>query len=304
MRSYRFIQVDVFTNRPFGGNPLAVFPVAEGLSDDEMQLIAREMNLSETTFVLPSEDPKADVRVRFFTPGMELPFAGHPTVGTHVVLAQEGFYDLEEPVTRVFQQIGLGTLPVDLIVEDSKVERAIMTQGSFSLGDFADDPEMVAKSLGLEVGDLDPKLPPRVASTGLPGLMVPLMSRAAIERIHLNLAVFNELCEKMSVMDVEVFSFQTWDPANTVHVRNFSPPYTGLMEDPATGSVGGALGGYLVHHQKVPHQEPTTRLMIEQGFEMGRPSLIEVLVDVKGLTVKRVRVGGQVVRVAEGTLTF
>jgi trans-2,3-dihydro-3-hydroxyanthranilate isomerase len=128
VKDYRFIQVDVFTNRPFGGNPLAVFPEAEGLSDEEMQMIAREMNLSETTFVLPPDDPKADVRVRIFTPGMELPFAGHPTIGTHVVLAQEGRYELQEPTTRIYQQIELGTLPVDLIVEDGKVERAIMTQ--------------------------------------------------------------------------------------------------------------------------------------------------------------------------------
>jgi trans-2,3-dihydro-3-hydroxyanthranilate isomerase len=134
--------------------------------------------------------------------------------------------------------------------------------------------------------------------------MVPLNSRAAIERIQLNLAVFNELCEKMHVTDVEVFSMQTWDPANHVHARNFSPPWTGLMEDPATGSVGGALGAYLAHHQRVPLEEPTTRLVIEQGFEMGRPSLIEVLVDVQGRTVKQVRVGGQVVRLIEGSLTF
>lgn len=304
MANYRFIQVDVFTDRPFGGNPLAVFLDAEGLDDDEMQMIAREMNLSETTFVLPPTDPDADVRVRFFTPGMELPFAGHPTVGTHVVLAQEGRYELEAPVTRIHQQIELGTLPVDLQVEDGTVERAIMTQGALSFGDFVDDRRMLAQALGLNEGDIDKNLPPRVASTGLPGLMVPVTSRSAVERVQLNLPVFNELCEKVDVTGVEVFSMQTWDPVNTVHTRNFGPPWTGVLEDPATGSVGGALGGYLVHHQKVPPTQPTTRLIIEQGFEMGRPSLIEVLVDVEGRSVKQVRVGGQVVRVAEGTLAF
>lgn len=304
MANYRFIQVDVFTDRPFGGNPLAVFLDAEGLDDDEMQMIAREMNLSETTFVLPPTDPDADVRVRFFTPGMELPFAGHPTVGTHVVLAQEGRYELEAPVTRIHQQIELGTLPVDLQVEDGTVERAIMTQGALSFGDFVDDRRMLAQALGLNEIDIDKNLPPRVASTGLPGLMVPVTSRSAVERVQLNLPVFNELCEKVDVTGVEVFSMQTWDPVNTVHTRNFGPPWTGVLEDPATGSVGGALGGYLVHHQKVPPTQPTTRLIIEQGFEMGRPSLIEVLVDVEGRSVKQVRVGGQVVRVAEGTLAF
>lgn len=304
MRSYRFVQVDVFTDRPFGGNPLAVFPQAEGIDDNEMQMIAREMNLSETTFVLPADDPKADVRVRFFTPGMELPFAGHPSVGTHVVLAQEGLYELEGPVTRVYQQIGLGTLPVDLVVENETVDRAIMTQGDLSFGDFVDDHQLLADALGLDESDIDKNLPPRVVSTGLPGLMVPVTSRSAIERIQLNIAIFSELCEKINVTDVEVFTMQTWDPINTVHVRNFGPPWTGVLEDPATGSVGGALGAYLVHHQKVPPLEPTTRLVIEQGFEMGRPSLIEVLVDLEGRTVKRIRVGGQVVRVLEGELTF
>lgn len=304
MRSYRFIQADVFTHRPFGGNPVAVFPEAEGLTDDEMQMIAREMNLSECAFVLTPGDPKADVKVRFFTPGVELPFAGHPTIGTHVVLAQEGRYELEAPLTRIHQEIGLGVLPVDLVVEEDKVERAIMTQGDFSLGDFFDNAKMLADALGLRTDDFNQDMPPRVASTGLPGLMVPLASRDAIERIQLNLPVFNRVCEQMNLTSVEPFTMETWDPSNTVHARNFAPPWTGVLEDPATGSVGGALGGYLVHHQGVPPEEPTTRIVIEQGFEMGRPSLIEALVDVKGRSVQRVRVGGQVVRVLEGTLTF
>jgi trans-2,3-dihydro-3-hydroxyanthranilate isomerase len=233
-----------------------------------------------------------------------LPFAGHPTIGTHVVLAQEGRYKLESPVTRIHQQIELGTLPVDLVVDKGKVERAIMTQGDLCFGDFADDRRMLADALGLRESDIDPDLPPRVASTGLPGLMVPLTSRAAVERIQLNLPVFNRLCEMLDVAQVEPFSMETWDPANTVHARNFGPPWTGVIEDPATGSVGGALGGYLVHHQGLPPEEPTTRLVIEQGFEMGRPSLIEVLVDVKGRSVQRVRVGGHVVRVIEGKLSL
>jgi len=304
MKSYRFVQVDVFTSRAFGGNPLAVFPDAEGISDDEMQMIARELNLAETAFVLPPDDPRADVKVRFFTPGTELPFAGHPTVGTHVVLAQEGRYKLESPVTRIHQQIKLGVLPVDLIVEGGTVERAIMTQAELGFGDFVDDIHLLADALGLRPGDIETDPPPRIATTGLPGLMVPLKSREAVDRIQPNLPVFNKLCEMMHVDQIEPFSMQTWDPSNTVHARNFGPPWTGVLEDPATGSLGGALGGYLVHHQVIPPEEPTTRIVIEQGFKMGRPSLIEVLVDVKGRSVRQVRVGGQVVRLIEGTLTF
>ena len=123
MRRYHFIQADVFTEVIFGGNPVAIFPDAEGLSDIEMQKIAREMNLSETTFVLPPTDPRADVRVRFFTPTAELPFAGHPTIGTHVVLAQLGRYPISGPVTRIWQQVGIGTLPVDLITDGDGRDR-------------------------------------------------------------------------------------------------------------------------------------------------------------------------------------
>ena len=127
MRRYQFIQADVFTEIVFGGNPVAVFPDAAGLSDDEMQKIAREMNLSETTFVLPPTDSQADVRVRFFTPSAELPFAGHPTIGTHVVLAHLGRYEITGPITRVWQQVNIGTLPVDLITDgEGNTSRAVM----------------------------------------------------------------------------------------------------------------------------------------------------------------------------------
>jgi len=304
VRRYRFIQADVFTDVAFGGNPVAVFPDAEGLSDSEMQQIAREMNLSETAFVLPPTDPRANVRVRFFTPSAELPFAGHPTIGTHVVLAHLGRYTISGPVTRIWQQVGVGTLPVDLITDGSgRTTRAVMTQGEARHGGIYEDRAKLAQALGLSKADLHPDLPAQVFSTGLPGLIIPLQSLDAIQRVRLNVGVFNEVCRTMGVTGAEVFTLETLDRAHHAHVRNFDP-LIGVFEDPATGSMAGALGAYLLAHGVVEYgyESSTTYLVIEQGFEMGRPSLIEVEVDVVQGVITEVRVGGQVVIVIEGEL--
>jgi trans-2,3-dihydro-3-hydroxyanthranilate isomerase len=304
LREYRFFQVDVFTELIFGGNPLAVFVEADGLSDGEMQQIARELNLSETAFVLPPTDESADVRVRFFTPSTELPFAGHPTIGTHVVLAQEGYYLIEGPITRIWQQVGIGVLPVDLIADaEEHIHRAVMTQGKPRFGATLDDPALLAGALGLHTGDIRADLPTQVVSTGLSTLFIPLASLSAVQRIQLNVPVFNQVCRSLGVTSAEPFALETLDAAHHVHARNFGP-LLGVFEDPATGSSGGALGAYLVYHGAVELSEPTTYIVIEQGYEINRPSLIEVEVDsrAEGRTLDEVRVGGQVVRVLEGVL--
>lgn len=304
MRRYHFIQADVFTEVVFGGNPVAVFPDAEDLSDAEMQQIAREMNLSETTFVLPPTDPRADVQVRFFTPSTELPFAGHPTIGTHVVMAQLGRYEIIGPVTRIWQQVGVGTLPVDLIADgEGNTSRAVMTQDEARHGSIYEDRAKLAQSLGLDEIDIHPDLPAQVYSTGLPGLIVPLVSLDAIERIKLNVGLFNQICRVMSVTGAEVFTLETLDKAHHAHVRNFDP-LVGVFEDPATGSMAGALGAYLLAKDIIEYEyeASTTHMVFEQGYEMGRPSLIDVEVDIREGAVDEVRVGGQVVIVIEGEL--
>jgi trans-2,3-dihydro-3-hydroxyanthranilate isomerase len=304
VREYHFVQADVFTSVVFGGNPVAVFPDAEGLSKGEMQKIARELNLSETTFVLPPTDPDADVHVRFFTPATELPFAGHPTIGTHVVLAQLGRYEIIGPVTRIWQQIQVGTLPVDLITDpDGTTNRAVMTQDEARHGPILEDSGRLAEAMGLEMQDIHPDLPVQVFSTGLPGLIVPLVSLDAIRRIELNVGLFNEICRAMSVTGAEVFTLETLDKAHHVHVRNFDP-LVGVFEDPATGSMAGALGAYLLQKGVFPYEpeQSTTHLVVEQGYEMGRPSLLEVEVDIRDGAIAEVRVGGQVVIVLDGTL--
>jgi trans-2,3-dihydro-3-hydroxyanthranilate isomerase len=303
MRSYRFVQVDVFTDTPFGGNPLAVFPEAEGLTGEEMQQLAREMNLSETTFVLPPQAPAADFKVRIFTPAREVPFAGHPVVGTHWTLAHLGLVELQEPVTHVCFELGVGVLPADLYVNEGKVRRVVMTQGRPTFHAVLEDVQDLALGLGLPqeaIGVAD--LPVQVVSTGLPQMMVPVRSLADVQGLdaaELNVAALNRACRRVGTECAMVFTPETERPEATVHVRMFAP-LLGVPEDPATGSANGALGAYLVHHRAVALTEPTTRIVSEQGAEMGRPSTVYVEVDHHDQEITAVRVGGAVVPVIEG----
>jgi trans-2,3-dihydro-3-hydroxyanthranilate isomerase len=315
MKEYRFIQVDVFTDKPFGGNPLAVFPDAEGLTTEEMQCLAREMNLSETTFVLPAQAPTADFKVRIFTPAAELPFAGHPVVGTHWVLAHLGRVHLREPATRVHFELGVGVLPADLHVTGGQVERVVMTQGRPTFHALLEDVTELAAGLGLAPEAVtETGLPVQVISTGLPQMMVPVRSLAEVQALdpgRLNVAALNQVCRAVGTDCVLVFTFETERPEATVHVRLFAP-MLGVPEDPATGSANGALGAYLVHHRACPEQsrravpvtERTTHVLSEQGAEINRPSTLYVEVDSLGDEVTAVRVGGQVVLVAEGVVRF
>jgi len=308
MKEYRFMQVDVFTDRPFGGNPLAVFPEAEGLTTEEMQRLAREMNLSETTFVLPTQAPGADFKVRIFTPAKELPFAGHPVVGTHWVLAHLGRVYLREPLTQVRFELGVGVLPADLHVADGRVERVVMTQDRPTFHAMLEDLTDLAEGLGLAPEAIaETGLPVHVVSTGLPQMMVPVRSLAEVQALdagQLNTPALNRACRAVDAeQTVMVFTLETERPEATVHVRLFAP-LLGVPEDPATGSANGALGAYLVYHKAVPVTEPTTHILSEQGAEIGRPSTLYVEVDHTEEEITAVRVGGQVVPVVEGIVRF
>ncbi|HSR30453.1 MAG TPA: PhzF family phenazine biosynthesis protein [Anaerolineae bacterium] len=307
MKEVRFIQVDVFTDRPFGGNPLAVFPQAEGLTGEEMQQLAREMNLSETTFVLPPQAPEADFRVRIFTPAKELPFAGHPVVGTHWVLACLGRVELREPLTRVRFELGVGVLPADLHVVGGEVEQVVMTQDRPLFLAVLEDLVELAQGLGLQPEAItETGLPVQVVSTGVPQMMVPVRSLAEVQSLNagqLNIAALNRVCHAVETDCVMVFTFETERAESAVHVRMFAP-MLGVPEDPATGSANGALGAYLVHHRAVPVTGPTTHIVSEQGAEIGRPSTLLVEVDTADREITAVRVGGRVVPVAEGVVRF
>ena len=307
MREYRFLQVDVFTDKPFGGNPLAVFPDAEGLTTEEMQRLAREMNLSETTFVLPPQAAGADFKVRIFTPAAELPFAGHPVVGTHWTLAHLGRVALREPVTQVRFELGVGVLPAALYVANGQVERVVMTQDRPTFHAVLEDVTDLAVGLDLAPEAISAtELPVQIVSTGVPQMMVPVRSLAEVQALDaskLNTAALNQVCRELGTECVMVFTFETERPDATVHVRLFAP-LLGVPEDPATGSANGALGAYLVHHRAVEVTEPTTYIVSEQGAEIDRPSTIYVEVDGQGEAITAVRVGGQVVLVAEGVVRF
>ena len=296
-----FEQVDVFTDRPFAGNALCVIPDATGLSGEQMQAIAREMNLSETTFVLPATDPQAAYWMRIFTPAQEIPFAGHPSVGTAYVMARAGRFRLQEPVTRIFQQVGIGTLPLDIEVSGGKPARVIMTQGRPTFGGVVRDLTPVAEALGVVAGALArTNLPVQVVSTGLGHLMVPLADLDTVGTLQPNVARLDALLRDCGALGCFVFCLQATAPDTFAHARMFAPG-AGVPEDPATGSAAGPLGAYLAVHGVLPKTQ--TAFVLEQGIEMGRPSRlwVEVIRDAAGMPTT-VRVGGTTVPVIRGTI--
>jgi len=316
LSSYNFIQLDVFTDRAFCGNPLAVFPEAEGLTDEKMQQIAREMNLSETVFVLPPEDESALRRLRIFTPSSELPFAGHPVVGTWNCLALEGVVPAPESgngSVQIKQEVGIGVLPVDIEFKDGDPARVVMTQGKFEIrGEIDDWQEQaeIARALGLAREDLDESLPIQAVSTGNAMLLVPVRSLADLGHCRPNLAMLDEIYERSDFSEVNAtgcyaFTRETLEIGEArAHARFFVGMNIG--EDPATGSAAGPLGGYLVHHGAagIDPVDGVYRFVIEQGDFINRPSRIGL--EVKGGVgkVEEVRVGGMSVVVARGILEF
>ena len=306
LRTLKFYQADVFTAQPFGGNPVAVFPNAQGLTDFELQQIAREMNLSETVFVLPPTDEAAVVRLRIFTPTQEIPFAGHPVLGTFYVLAQLGLIAVTDGVTRVMQECNIGLFPVEIHAREGQITRVVMTQPKpLFLGsmDETEDLFHIAKALGLPKYQIvDTKAPVMVVSTGLPVVIVPVRALTAVRSIEPDASAIVDMCERFGTNGILVYTTMTVEDHATVHTRMFAPAI-GILEDPATGSASGAMGAYLVHNGLV-EVGPLTEIIIEQGYEIGRPSRILVQVESDDDAIQTVKVGGQVVMVVEGTLSF
>lgn len=314
MRQYDFLQLDVFTDRVFNGNPLAVFPDAEGLADEEMQKIAREMNLSETVFVLPPRDDVSLKRLRIFTPMIELPIAGHPVVGTWNALARAGVVPVPEGGsgwTRIQQELGIGTLPVDIEFEKGEPQQVVMTQGAFQTHKEVDDMEEragIERALGLAPEDLDESLPIEVVSTGLPILVVPVRSLAALGRIRMSASLLSEAYTRAGASLCYAFTRETREGSpSEAHARSFVPD-AGIAEDPATGAAAGPLSAYLVKHGALSGEangEGVFRFRIEQGDFMERPSRINAEVRRgEDAAIEEVRIGGAAVMVARGSLMF
>ncbi|HEX9341605.1 MAG TPA: PhzF family phenazine biosynthesis protein [Thermoplasmata archaeon] len=297
-RFFDFWWVDVFTGVPLTGNPLAVFPRATGLRPTEMAAVAREMNLSETTFVFPPTNPAADYRNRIFTPGGEIPFAGHPSIGTAFVAALEGIVPHPEGSSVVHQELQIGVLPLELLCEGGQVKKFIMTQGEPVLGPKVKNVEALAKALQVRSRDIGPKgLVPQVAATGIPSLQVPFRSLEVVKELDPDRRALQKILSKFGEKIVcYVFALEAETPGAHVHARGLVPELG--IEDPATGSAAGACGAYLAANGTLP--APT--FVIEQGIEIHHASRIEVTVETEGGKPKVVRVGGQCVAIIRGNL--
>jgi trans-2,3-dihydro-3-hydroxyanthranilate isomerase len=303
MRTYRYVHLDVFTDVPFEGNQLAVFPEPAGLTTDEMQTITREMNFSECTFVFPAEAPDTDVRLRIFTPGDELPMAGHPTIGSTFALVKEGVIKAGQ-AGFVFG-LGVGPTPVSLEWKGNTLDFAWMTQKNPHFGGEVKDRDGFARALGSAVKDLAPS-PVQVVSCGVPFLFAALLTRDAVDRVSVDTKAYAEACKAAGVGDLPLFFFTTDCAGKTsdeaVYSRLLAPSF-GIAEDPATGGASGPLGCYLFRHRMLP-RERLTHIVSLQGVKMKRPSRIHISIDATGEDITRVRVGGRSVLVGDGRLTF
>jgi trans-2,3-dihydro-3-hydroxyanthranilate isomerase len=300
-RSYRYLHYDVFTDRLFGGNQLAVFLDGRGLSTDVMQAIAHEMNFSETTFVLPSERQDTDFRLRIFTPVAEMPMAGHPTIGSAYALGRVGL--LEPPRDRFVFGLNVGPTPVSLTWTGRDLTFAWMTQALPAFSTPAPHPGAAGKAIGLpEAAVADTGLPVQMVSCGVPYLFVPLATRGAVDEATINGEAIDAYCRSMQApaSGIFLFSAEAGDDGATVYSRMFAPGL-GVNEDPATGSASGPLGCYLVRHKVVPAAGAGAIVNL-QGVKMGRPSLIHVAIGVERDEIAGVRVGGEAVLAGEGTL--
>ncbi len=301
MRKFQYFLVDVFTDRPFGGNQLAVFTDGQGLSDKEMQAIAKEMNLSETTFVLPARDAKSDFYVRIFTPALELPLAGHPTVGTAFVLAREHLLgEMADEVTTTFEE-GVGLIPVSLRSQAGKLQSISMRQPLPSFGPDFSDRAAIAQMLSLTEQDLVEELPLEVVSCGVPFLYVPVKSLAALRSIRFRRDVWEKVLQDFVAPQVFAFTQEVEVTGSATHCRMFAPSM-GITEDPATGAAHGPFGSYLVRHKLIESITGKADFVSEQGFELGRPSFLQVTIEHKGEDITGVHVGGQCHYIGTGYL--
>ena len=307
---YSYHIADVFTDVPFGGNQLAVLPNATGLNDDQMLAITREFNFSETVFVLPPEDAKNTRRLRIFTPGKELPFAGHPTVGTAYVLADTGEINLTGDETRIVFEEGVGPVPVLIRGRAGKPLFTQLTAARIpERGPVPTDAAVLADVLSLEPSDIryDALFVPEAVSAGIPFLFVPLRSLDALGRARVRQDEWERTLKDAWASEIYVFVEDAESAKRdgvlrgdgVIRSRMFAPRM-GIAEDPATGSAAAAFGGYLAWRST--KHDGTLKTLIHQGVEMGRPSRLEVETDVSGGTVTAVRVGGASVLVSSGTL--
>lgn len=301
MKTFEFLQLDVFTDKPFEGNQLAVFPDGRGLPAKTMQAIAKEMAFAETTFILPAQG-KGDVRMRIFTPERELPMAGHPTVGSTFALAH--LKKIKRGRPQFVFELGVGPTPVALEWGRAGLSFAWMTQRAPEFGRSPADLRDLAAALGIKVDDLADGPPPQEVSCGVPFFFVRLASRRAVDAVEVDRRALERFygAHGLNTLPVFVFSTESGKDKATCYSRMFAPGF-GVVEDPATGGASGPLGSYLVHHGVVGPEQGAGIVSL-QGKKMGRPSWIYVDIGTSNGAINRVRVGGKAVLIGEGNLRF
>jgi len=304
MTTLRYLHLDVFTSRPFEGNQLAVFPEPGDLPTATLQAIAKEMAFSESTFIYPPEQG-GNVKMRIFTPGEELPMAGHPTIGSTFALALEG--TIGRGREQFVFELGVGPITVSLAWDAKGLSFAWMTKPLPTFGAVVDDRAGMAATMALEERALAAGLPIQVVSCGVPFLFVPIATRAAVDAVVLDRRALVRCCAAAGIEELPVFFFtsetgtaQAGGEDPTVYSRMLAPGF-GIAEDPATGGASGPLGSYLLHHRVV--SPDTAREMVSlQGVAMGRPSRIHISIEGEPERITRVRIGGVSVLVGRGEL--
>jgi trans-2,3-dihydro-3-hydroxyanthranilate isomerase len=294
-RELKYEHVDVFTDKPFGGNQLAVFPSPGQLTHAQMQAIAREINFSETTFIYPAKADGAHARVRIFTPAEELPFAGHPTIGTAYVLVSRVKGSRKKPEKLVLE-LGVGNIEVDIEYRGKKTHQITMHQPLPAFGSALQNREQAARALGTRPEEI---LGGGVISNGLDFLIIEGTTLASVQNAHCNIEDAVKVIKRHGVHAIYFFARLQGKGPN-VHARLFAPTLA-VLEDPATGSAAGALGGYLARILKFPMK---LNLLIEQGIEIKRPSLLSVHVNSERGTIEAVSVSGKVVPVGQGVINL
>ncbi|TBR58936.1 phenazine biosynthesis protein [Westiellopsis prolifica IICB1] len=292
MKSLIFYIADVFAEAKYTGNQLAVFTNAASLSSEQMQQIAKEINYSETTFVTSTETVSGGYNVKIFTPNQELPFAGHPTLGTAYILQKE---IIQSSVKKILLNLQVGQIPVTIDDTNAAGKYLWMQQKAPTFHQILDS-QTIAEILRIQSQEIDSRFPIQAVSTGIPFIIVPLKTLESVKRIQVNKEKYFELVNSMDAKSILVFCPETYKPENDLNVRVFCD-YLGIPEDPATGSANGCLAGYLVQYSYFGKSE--INLRVEQGYEINRPSLILLRAEQKTPAID-VNVGGKVVMVARG----
>ncbi|MEL7148907.1 MAG: PhzF family phenazine biosynthesis protein [Bacteroidota bacterium] len=293
--------LDVFTDTRYGGNQLAIFPEGQFVRKPLMARIARELQLSETVFIEPASKKDNHFKMKIFTPAMELPTAGHPTIGAAFFMVRHINFDEDTPTLNLLIEQKVGTIraSVELNAGAPVFSNMIMPKPEY-ITTF-NERAPFAEMLGLKEDALVEHLPIEVISCGVPFTFIPIKSKSCIEKIQLDLNKWQELKDRLGVSFLYAFTRETTRPHSHVHGRMFAPE-AGITEDAATGAANGPLGCYLYKHRLLPHHSDNLEIISEQGFEMGRPSIIQINVRAQSGKVIEVKIGGNCVLVGQGQI--